>query len=200
VVEITAGMVKDLRERTGAGMMQCKKALADSGGDVDKAVEILREMGLAGVAKRSERVTTQGRIEAYVHAGNQIGVLVEINCETDFVARTDDFIKLCHEVALQIAATSPKWMKLEEVPAEAIEGHARETRTTLVNQTISGEDLEKRIEKEQRRFIEENVLLQQPNIRDGSKTIGEMVEEFAARVGENTRISRFCYFRLGGNA
>jgi elongation factor Ts len=199
-MEITAGMVKELRERTGAGMMQCKKALAESSGDVDKAVEILRKMGLAGVAKRAERVTAQGRIESYIHAGNQIGVLVEVNCETDFVARTDEFIKLCHEVALQIAATSPNWIKLDEVPPEAVEDHIREARTLLVQQTISGDDLEKRLEKERSRFIEEKVLLQQPNIRDGSKTIGEMIDEFAAKVGENMRIARFCYFRLGGNS
>ncbi len=200
MAEITAGMVKELRERTGAGMMQCKKALSETGGDVEKAIEILRKMGLAGVAKRAERTTAQGRIEAYVHAGNQIGVLVEVNCETDFVARTDDFVKLCHEIALQIAATSPKWMKLEDVPPDAIEAHLREARSVLANQTIAGDELEKRLAKERQRFIEETVLLLQPNIRDGSKTIGEMIDEFAARVGENTRVSRFCYFRLGGNA
>jgi elongation factor Ts len=193
-------MVKELREQTGAGMMQCKKALSDSAGDVEKALEILRKMGLAGVAKRAERATAQGRIEAYVHAGSQIGVLVEINCETDFVARTDDFIALCHELALQVAATSPKWVKADEVPAEAVEDHVRETRTVLVNQTISGDDLENRLAKARERFVEENVLLLQPNIRDGSRTIGEMVDAFAAKVGENVRVSRFSYFRLGGGA
>ncbi len=193
-------MVKELRERTGAGMMQCKKALSDSAGDVEKAIEILRKMGLAGVAKRADRATAQGRIEAYVHAGSQIGVLVEVNCETDFVARTDDFVSLCHELALQVAATSPKWIKADEVPAEAVESHLRETRSLLTSQTISGDDLENRLVKARERFLEENVLLLQPNIRDGNRTIGEMVDAFAAKVGENVRVTRFCYFRLGGGA
>lgn len=197
-MDINAGMVKELRERTGAGMMQCKKALADAAGDVEKAVEALRKMGLAQVAKRAERTTAQGRIEAYVHAGNQIGVLIEVNCETDFVARTDDFINLCHELALQVAATSPRFVAADDVPAELVEEHARKSRQILSEEGLTGDDLDKRLAKETSRFYEENCLLSQPNIRDGAVTMGDMVSNMAAKLGENLRVRRFCYFRLGG--
>jgi elongation factor Ts len=197
-MDINAGMVKELRERTGAGMMQCKKALAEASGDVEKAIESLRKMGLAQVAKRAERATAQGRIEAYIHAGNQIGVLIEVNCETDFVARTDDFINLCHELALQVAATSPRYVSTEEVPAELLNDHVQKTQQLLTGEGLTGADLEKRLAKETERFYEENVLLSQPNIRDGSRTMGEMVTTLAAKLGENLRVRRFSYFRLGG--
>jgi elongation factor Ts len=197
-MDINAGMVKELRERTGAGMMQCKKALADASGDVEKALDALRKMGLAQVAKRAERVTAQGRIESYIHAGNQIGVLIEVNCETDFVARTDDFLNLCHELALQVAATAPRYVAAEEVPAELVEEHSRKTRQLLSEEGLTGDDFEKRLSKEMDRFHEENCLLSQPNIRDGSRTMGDMVSATAAKLGENLRVRRFCYFRLGG--
>jgi len=197
-MDINAGMVKELRERTGAGMMQCKKALTDAAGDVEKAVDSLRRMGLAQVAKRAERATAQGRIEAYIHAGNQIGVLIEVNCETDFVARTEDFINLCHELALQVAATSPRWVSAQDVPAEILAEQVGKSRQALVEEGLKGEELEKRLAKETDRFHEENALLSQPNIRDGSRTMGEMVTTLAAKLGENLRVRRFSYFRLGG--
>ncbi len=133
-MEITAAMVKQLRETTGAGMMQCKQALAEAAGDIQKATQSLRKMGLASVAKRADRIAAEGRVEAYVHPGNRIGVLVEVNCETDFVARTDDFIRFCKEVALQVAATSPKWVSVEDVAPEAIE-----EQKTLARTRLSGE-------------------------------------------------------------
>lgn len=199
-MEVTAAMVKELRERTGAGMMQCKKALAESGGDVEKAIEALRKMGLSAVAKRAERTTAEGRIEAYVHAGNKIGVLVEVNCETDFVARTDDFLHLCRELALQVAATCPGWVRVEDVPAETVEEQTRKIRERLDGDGVAGADLEKQVAREVQRFYEEQVLLQQPNIRDQSRTIGDIVSAAAAKIGENIQVRRFAYFRLGGAA
>lgn len=199
-MEVSAAMVKELRERTGAGMMQCKKALAEAGGDVEKAIEALRKMGLSAVAKRAERTAAEGRIESYVHAGNKIGVLVEINCETDFVARTDDFIHLCREVALQVAATCPAWVRIEDVPADIVETQTRKIRERLSGDGVSGDDLEKQTAREIQRFYEEQVLLQQANIRDQSRTIGEIVTAAAAKIGENIQVRRFAYFRLGGAA
>lgn len=196
-MEITAAMVKELRDSTGAGMMQCKKALSEAGGDVAKATEALRKMGLASVAKRAEREASEGRLESYIHPGNRIGTIVEINCETDFVARTDDFIKLCKEVALQIAATAPTYVNEEDVPAEQIEEHKREARTRLSDEGLKGDELDTRLAKELDIFLEEQVLLKQPNIRDGSTTMAQMVENVAAKLGEKIRIGRFSYFRLG---
>jgi elongation factor Ts len=199
-MEITAAMVKQLRETTGAGMMQCKQALAEAAGDVEKATQSLRKMGLASVAKRADRIAAEGRVEAYVHPGNRIGVLVEVNCETDFVARTDDFIRFCKEIALQVAATSPKWVSVEDVAPETIEEQKTLARTRLSGEGVSGSDLDDRTAREVERFFEEHVLLKQPGIRDGSKSVGEMLLDLAAKLGENLRISRFSYFRLGGAA
>lgn len=199
-MEITAGMVKELRDRTGAGMMHCKKALNEAAGDIEKATEALRKIGIASVAKRSDRATAEGRVEAYVHPGNRIGVLVEINCETDFVARTDDFVHLCREVALQVAATEPRYVNEEDVPAESIEEKTREAKTRVADEGLSGDALESRIQKEIDSFLEENVLLKQPHIRDGSRTVHDLVQEMAAKLGENVRVNRFSYFRLGAGS
>ncbi len=196
-MQITAAMVKELRDTTGAGMMQCKKALTEADGDVAKANEALKKMGLASIAKRADRAVCEGRVEAYIHPGNRIGTIVEINCETDFVARTDDFIKLCREVALQIAATAPTHIDAEDLPSEVIEEHKREARTRLADEGLKGEDLDARLAKELDPFLEERVLLKQPNIRDGSTTMAQMLESVAAKLGENIRIGRFSYFRLG---
>jgi elongation factor Ts len=196
-MEITAAMVKELRDRTGAGMMKCKKALAEANGDVDKATEELRKAGLASIAKRSDRATAEGRIEAYVHPGNRIGVLVEVNCETDFVARTDDFVHLCREVALQVAATEPHFVSEEDVPSEVVEEQRREAGARLSDQDLEDTELENRITKEVDSFLEERVLLKQPHIRDGSRMVMDLVTEVAAKLGENIRIRRFSYFRLG---
>jgi elongation factor Ts len=196
-MEITAEMVKQLRDNTGAGMMQCKKALSEFAGDVQKATEALRKMGLASVAKRADRIAAEGRIEAYIHPGSRIGVLVEVNCETDFVARTDDFIRFCKEVALQVAATSPKWVAIEDVPPAVIDEQKALSREKLAAEGVTGGELEDRLAREVERFFEEHVLLKQPGIRDGSKNVGEMLLDLAAKLGENLRVSRFSYFRLG---
>ena len=197
-MEITAAMVKELRDLTGAGMMQCKKALAESGGDVEKAGEVLKKMGLASVAKRADRTVAEGRIEAYIHPGSRVGALVEINCETDFVARTGDFIRLCKEVAMQIAAMAPSHVSPEDVPAELLEEQTRKARERLSSEGLHGEELETAVARERDTFLKEQVLLVQPTIRDGSRTVGQMVTEAAAKLGENMKIARFTYFRLGG--
>lgn len=198
-MEISAAMVKDLRERTGAGMMQCKKALGEAGGDIEAAAEILRKLGLSSLAKRAERSVSEGRIEAYVHPGNRIAVLVEVNCETDFVARTDDFLRLCRELALQVAATAPRWIAESDIPAEEIEAQKKQIHDRLAGDGLKGAELDERASKEVDRFLEETVLLRQPGIRDGSKVVGEMVTDVAAKLGENIKVSRFSYYRLGGN-
>ncbi|MBD3163534.1 MAG: translation elongation factor Ts [Candidatus Eisenbacteria bacterium] len=196
-MEITAGMVKELRDRTGAGMMQCKKALSEAEGDVEKATQALRKMGLAAAAKRAERATAEGRIEAYVHPGERIGALVEVNCETDFVARTDDFVRFCREVALQVAATSPRFVAPEDVPASVVEERKREAGARLADEGLAGDELAARVEQEVETFLKEEVLLNQPNIRDASRSLGTMLTELAAKLGENVRIRRFSIFRLG---
>ncbi|MFB3909951.1 MAG: translation elongation factor Ts [Candidatus Eisenbacteria bacterium] len=196
-IEISAEMVKQLRERTGAGMMQCKKALSESSGNMEQAIDILRRMGIAQAAKRAERIAAEGVIEAYVHAGSKIGVLVELNSETDFVARTDDFRKLAHDVALQVAATAPRWVSVEDVPAESVEAEKAEIAKRLSAEGVPASEMQERAAKELERFYAEQVLLRQPNIRDGSRTIGEMVTDLAGKLGENIRVRRFSYFRLG---
>jgi len=198
-MEITAAMVKELRDRTGAGMMQCKKALADAEGDVEKAGEAIRKMGMASVAKRADRTVAEGRVEAYIHPGNRLGALVEVNCETDFVARTDDFIHLCREVAMQIAATSPSYVRREEIPAEILEEEKHKARERLADGNLSGDDLEAAIGREIDTFVKEQVLLEQPNIRDTNRTIGQLVTDCSAKLGENMKVARFSYFRLGVN-
>ena len=198
-MEITAAMVKELRDRTGAGMMQCKKALAETEGDVERATQVLRKMGLAAAAKRAERATAEGRIEAYIHPGEKIGTLIEVNCETDFVARTDDFVRFCREVALQVAATAPVYVAVEDVPAEIVEEQKRQARSRLADEGLTGSDLDARVEKEIETFFREQVLLHQPNIRDASRTIGAMLAELAAKLGENIRIRRFSIYRLGSS-
>jgi elongation factor Ts len=198
-MEITAGMVKELRDRTGAGMMQCKKALAEAGGDVEKATEAIRKMGLASLAKRAERAAGEGRVEAYIHPGNRLGALVEVNCETDFVARTDDFVRLCREVAMQVTATAPTYVRVEDVPKELLEEQKREARSRLADEGLSAQELEARLAKELDTYLAENVLLQQPYIRDAGTSMAQMIEGIAAKLGEKVRVNRFSYFRLGGN-
>ena len=198
-MEITAAMVKELRDNTGAGMMQCKKALADAGGNIEKATEAIRKMGLASLAKRAERAVGEGRVEAYIHPGNRIGVLVEVNCETDFVARTDDFVRLCREIALQIAATGPTYVRVEDVPQGHIEEQKREARGRLADEGLSPQEIEGRVAKDLDVYLAERVLLQQPYIRDGNTTMSQMVDQVAAKLGEKVRVRRFTYFRLGEN-
>jgi elongation factor Ts len=195
--EITAATVKQLRDKTGAGMMECKKALTEANGDMDAAITILRKAGLAQAAKRAGRATAQGTIGSYIHLGGRIGVLVEVNCESDFVARTDDFNNLVKEVAMHIAAADPKWVRREEVPAEAIDKEKAIYRAQMEKENKPAHVIDKIIEGKLGSFYSQFVLLDQPSIRDTAVTISQLVAAASAKTGENIQVSRFVRFRVG---
>ena len=200
MAEITAAMVKQLRDQTGAGMMECKAALTEANGNMEEAVTLLRKRGLARAAKRAGRATAQGVIGSYIHMGGRIGVLVEVNCESDFVARTDDFNNLVKEVAMHIAAADPKWVRREEVPAEAIEKEKAIYRAQMENSGKPANVLDKIIEGKLGSFYSQFVLLDQPSIRDGSVTVSQIVAQATAKTGENIQIGRFVRYRMGEGA
>jgi elongation factor Ts len=194
---ITADQVKQLREKTGAGMMECKAALAEANGDMEEAITILRKRGLAQAAKRAGRATAQGLITSYIHLGGKIGVLVEVNCETDFVARTEDFQNLAKEVAMHIAAADPKWVRRDEVPAEAIEKEKAIYRAQMENTGKPAHVLDKIIEGKLGNFYSQFVLVDQPSIRDTNVTNGQLITQATAKTGENIQVKRFVRFRVG---
>jgi elongation factor Ts len=190
-------MIKDLRERTGAGMADCKKALVEVSGDVDKAIDYLRAKGLAKAAKKSGREATEGAVVSYIHAGGRIGVLVEINCETDFVARNEDFVTFTREVALQIAAMNPQFVRKEEVDQDVIE---RERAVLVAKAKESGKPeaiAQKMVEGQISKWMKEICLLDQPWVKDADKTIDQVQQELIAKIGENIKIRRFVRFELG---
>jgi elongation factor Ts len=196
-MEITASMVKELREKTGAGMMDCKKALAEAGGDVDKAVDVLRKSGIAAAEKRSGRAAAEGAVGSYIHAGGKIGVLVEVNCETDFVARTDDFQDLVKDIAMHIAAADPRYVERSEVTEEMLE-HEREIfRVQAIASGKPEQFVDRIVTGKMEKFFSETVLLEQPFVKDTDKTVAEMVTEAVAKMGENIKVRRFSRFRLG---
>jgi elongation factor Ts len=197
MAEITAALVKQLRDRTGAGMMECKKALEEAKGNMDDAVTILRKAGLAQAAKRAGRATAQGVIGSYIHLGGRIGVLVEVNCESDFVARTDDFNNLVKELAMHIAAADPKWVRREDVPPDAIEKEKAIYRAQMENTGKPANVLDKIVEGKLGSFYSQFVLLEQPSVRDPATTISQMVAQASAKTGENIQVSRFVRFRVG---
>ena len=195
---ITADQVKQLRDMTGAGMMECKKALAETGGDLNKAVDALRKSGIAKAEKRADRAASQGRVEAYVH-DSRIGVLIEVNCETDFVARTDDFKALCKDLAMQTAAASPDYVRREEVPVERI---ARERAIYIEQVKNEGKPAaiaDKIVEGKLNKFYGEVCLMEQPFIKDDKKTIEGLVKEAMAKLGENIQVARMVRFKVGEN-
>ena len=194
---ITADQVKQLREKTGAGMMECKAALAEANGNMEEAITILRKRGLAQAAKRAGRTTAQGLITSYIHLGGKIGVLVEVNCETDFVARTEDFQNLAKEVAMHIAAADPKWVRREEVPADAIEKEKAIYRAQMENTGKPAHVLDKIIEGKLGNFYSQFVLVDQPSIRDSNVTVGQLITQATAKTGENIQVKRFVRFRVG---
>jgi len=194
---ITAEQVKQLRDKTGAGMMECKAALTEANGNMEEAVTILRKRGLAQAAKRAGRVTAQGTIGTYIHLGGRIGVMVEVNCESDFVARTEDFNNLVKEVAMHIAAADPKWVRREDVPADAIEKEKAIYRAQMESSGKPANVLDKIIEGKLGSFYSQFVLLDQPSIRDGNVTIGQVVAQATAKTGENIQVSRFTRYRVG---
>ena len=196
-MEVTATLIKDLRERTGAGMADCKKALTETGGDMDKAIDYLRAKGLAKAAKKAGREATEGLIVSYIHAGGRIGVLVEINCETDFVARNDDFQAFTRAVAMQIAAMSPQFVRKDEVSQDVI---AREKDVLMAKAKETGKPepvIQKMVEGQITKWMKEICLLDQPYVKDPDKTIDQVQQELIAKIGENIKIRRFVRFELG---
>jgi elongation factor Ts len=196
-VTVSAELIKQLREQTGAGVKDCRDALDKSGGDVVQAAELLRAQGLAAAEKRADRETRNGVLELYRHGEGRVGVIVEVNCETDFVARTEEFRRFAHEVALQVAAASPRWVSPEQVPAQALEQEAEEARMVgradgkseaVIEQIVAG-----RLEK----FYDEACLLRQPYIRDETKTVADLLREVISTTGENVTIRRFIRWEVG---
>lgn len=194
---ITAEMVKELRERTGAGMMDCKKALTEKNGDMDKAIEYLREKGLAAAAKKAGRIAAEGTVESYIHGGGRIGVLVEVNCETDFVAKTQGFKDLVKDIAMQIAAAKPEYVNKEEVPAEVLEKERQILRAQALNEGKPEKVVEKMVEGRLEKFYKENCLLEQPFIKDNDITVGQLITSKVAQIGENIKVRRFARYELG---
>ena len=196
-MEITAEMVKKLRDLTGAGMMECKKALVEAKGNVDEAVTILRKQGLAQATKKAGRSTNEGLIGHYIHMGGKIGVLVEVNCESDFVARTDDFQNLAREIAMHIAAANPQYARREDVPADVLEAERAIYRGQMEGQNKPPQVIDKIVEGKLNSFFEQVCLLEQPSIRDPKMTIGQIVQAAVAKMGENIAVPRFVRFKLG---
>lgn len=201
MAEITASAVKALREKTGAGMMECKNALGEAGGNEEKAIDILRKRGLASAKKKEGRLAAEGAVGSYIHMGAKVGVLVEVNCETDFVARGDEFQQLVKDVAMHIAAAEPRFVTRDEVPADAIDKEREIARAQAKNdpKNASKPDqvIDKIVEGRVGKFYEEAVLLDQPFVKDPAKTVGELVTEKIAKTGERITIRRFSRFKMG---
>jgi len=197
MAEITAQMVKELRELTGAGMMDCKNALAETKGEMEAAVDALRKRGLAAAAKKAGRVTAEGAVGSYIHAGGKIGVLVEVNCETDFVARTDDFQALVRDIAMQIAAADPRFVRREEVTPEALEHERAIFREQALASGKPEKVVERIVEGKMEKYYSEFVLLEQPFVKDPDKTVGQLIAEKVGKIGENIQVRRFARYKLG---
>jgi len=196
-MQITTEMIKELREATGAGVLDCRKALVNADGDFEKAVDFLREKGVATAAKRSDRTASQGVIELYSHGDGRVGVMAEVNCETDFVARSEDFRKLAHEIALQIAAAAPRYIKEDEIPAEVLEHEAEIARARAKEEGKPEAVMEKIVAGRLEKFKDEVVLLRQAYIRDEELTIEKLVLETIGKTGENIVVRRFQRWELG---
>jgi elongation factor Ts len=196
-MQISAQMVKELRERTGAGMMDCKAALAETGGDMEKAVDVLRKKGLAAAAKKAGRVAAEGLVASYIHAGGKIGVLVEVNCETDFVARTERFQELVKDVAMHVAASDPRFVRREEVPGDLLERERAIFRDQAAASGKPPQVIEKIVEGKLEKFYAESCLLEQAFVKNPDVTVGQMVTEAVAKIGENIQVRRFARYRLG---
>lgn len=196
---ISAKQVAELRARTGAGMMDCKRALEESGGDLDRAVELLREWGMAAAAKKAGRETAEGLVHAYIHGQGRIGVLIEVNCETDFVAATGDFRQLVNELAMQVAATNPQYIRREDVPAEVVEREREILRKQAESEGKPAHIVDKIVEGRLDKFFAQVCLEEQPYIRDDSITVGELIKQAIAKLGENIRVRRFARFELGSS-
>jgi len=200
MAEITAALVKELRDRTGAGMMECKKALTEANGDLSDAEVVLRKRGIAAASKKASRATKQGVIGTYIHPGAQLGVMVEVNCESDFVARTDDFQQLVKDIAMQVAAADPQFIRKEDVTSEALAKEKDIYRERAKNEGKPEKMLDKIVEGRMAKYYEEVALLEQPFIKDNTVTIGQLIATKIAKVGENISVARFVRFKVGDAA
>ena len=197
MANFTASDVMNLRQQTGAGMMDCKKALTETNGDMEKAVEFLREKGIATAAKKAGRIAAEGVVDSYIHMGGKVGVLVEVNCETDFVARGDKFKELVHDVALQIAAAKPLYVSREEVPAETIEKEKEILRVQAINEGKPAAIAEKMVEGRIKKYYEDFCLLDQKFVKDPEKTVNDIIVEATAQIGEKISVRRFVRYEMG---
>jgi len=197
MAEITAALVKQLREKSGAGMMDCKNALKECDGDIEKASDFLRKKGLATAAKRAGRAMSEGVVESYIHMGGKLGVLVEVNCETDFVAKNDDFKEFAKNVAMHIAATSPVGIKEEDVPKDVVEREKEVYRGQALELGKPEKMIEKIVDGKMNKFFKENCLMNQAYVRDPDLTIADLINELIAKIGENITIKRFVRFQIG---
>jgi elongation factor Ts len=201
MAEITGAAVKALREKTGAGMMECKKALQEANGNEEQAVEILRKRGMATAGRKAGRVAAEGAVGSYIHMGGKVGVLVEVNCETDFVARTDEFQALVKDIAMHVAAAEPRYVSREEVPADILDKEREITRAQIANDPKNANKpeqvVEKIVEGRLNKFYEEAVLLDQPFVKDPAKTINELLTEKIAKTGERITVRRFTRYKMG---
>ena len=194
---ITTDMIKTLREKTGSGMMDCKKALTETNGDMDKAVAWLREKGIASADKKASRVAAEGIVDAYIHAEGRIGVLIEVNIETDFAAKNEEFRRMVRDLGMQVAAMNPRWVSKEEVPAEELEKEKTIIRNKALNEGKPEKILDRIVEGSLNKFFEENCLLEMAYVKDDSKKISQLVKEMIAKIGENITVRRFVRFELG---
>ncbi|MBI3783008.1 MAG: translation elongation factor Ts [Deltaproteobacteria bacterium] len=195
--EVSAALVRDLRDKTGAGMLDCKKALVESSGDLEKAIVFLREKGLAAAQKKSARVASQGMVGSYIHAGGKIGVLIEVNCETDFVARTPEFQELVKDLAMQVAAANPRYVQRVQIPAETVEAERNIYRAQAAGSGKPANVVEKIVDGKVEKFFADVCLLEQPFIKEPQRTVGQLVTDAVGRIGENIVVRRFARFQLG---
>lgn len=194
---VTTDMIKELREKSGSGMMDCKKALTESNGDMEKAVAWLREKGIASADKKSTRIAAEGIVDAYIHAAGRIGVLIEVNIETDFAAKNEDFRRLVRDLAMQVAAMNPRWVSKEEVPADEIEKERNIIRNKALNEGKPEKIVDRIVEGSLTKFYDDNCLLEMAYVKDDSKKISALVKEMIAKIGENISVRRFVRFELG---
>lgn len=194
---VRAEDVRNLRDKTGAGMMDCKRALVEVDGDFEKAVNLLREKGLAKAAKKADRIASEGLVVSYIHGNGRIGVLLEVNCETDFVARNEEFKGMCHDIAMQVAAANPEYISRDEIPAEILENEKSILRAQALNEGKPEKIVEKMVEGRIEKFYQENCLLDQAFIKDPDKSVQQYVNEVIAMIGENMNVRRFARFVLG---
>lgn len=194
---MNAKLVKELREKTGAGMLDCKKALDEANDNMDKAIEILREKGLAKTAKKTDRIAAEGVVQSYIHMGGKIGVLVEVNCETDFVANTEDFQKFAKDIAMHIAASDPKYLSKEDVPEDEVAHEKEILRIQAMNEGKPEKIVDKMVEGRINKFYKEICLLEQPFVKDPDKSINDLVKEEIMKIGENVKIRRFVRYQMG---